>query len=110
MRRWLAHAMMICWRKLMNSREKTPVLIPIGDVELRLDMIARALGIPAATLEKLASGEWVAVPKPDDWDIGTVRPPFGVMLLLYKSDEKLTFAGDALNDAIYPLHRSPRHD
>lgn len=37
--------------------------IPIGDVELRLDMIARALGIPAATLEKLRSGEWVAVPK-----------------------------------------------
>lgn len=37
--------------------------IPIGDVELRLDMIARALGIPAATLDKLASGEWVAVPR-----------------------------------------------
>ena len=44
--------------------------IPIGDVELRLDMIARALGIPAATLDKLASGEWVAVPReasPDLW-------------------------------------------
>ncbi len=39
--------------------------IPIGDVEFRLDMIARALGIPAATLDKLASGEWVAVPVDD---------------------------------------------
>jgi len=37
--------------------------IPIGDVELPLPLIARALGIPAATLERLASGEWVAVPK-----------------------------------------------
>ena len=36
--------------------------IPIGDVEFRLDMIARALGIPAATLDRLVSGEWVVVP------------------------------------------------
>lgn len=39
--------------------------VTIGDVEFRIDMIARALGIPAATLEKLAAGEWVAVPKPN---------------------------------------------
>jgi hypothetical protein len=47
----------------VTSSPKMTRLIPIGDVELRLDMIARALGIPAATLDKLASGEWVAVPR-----------------------------------------------
>lgn len=40
----------------------TDHLISIGDVELRLDMIARGLGIPAETLKKLAAGELVAVP------------------------------------------------
>lgn len=37
--------------------------ITIGDLSLRLSLVADALGIPAATLERLASGEWVAVPK-----------------------------------------------
>ena len=49
--------------------------IPIGDVELRLDMIARALGSPAATLERLVSGEWVAVPMPNHTSIPPEQDP-----------------------------------
>lgn len=37
--------------------------IPIGNVEFRLDMIARALGIPASTLASLRAGTHVVVPR-----------------------------------------------
>jgi len=48
---------------MSDAKHQAARYIPIGDVELPLPLIARALGIPAATLDKLASGELVAVPR-----------------------------------------------
>lgn len=59
----------------MSDQQEAIRLIPIGAVELRLDMIANALGIPAATLDKLASGELVAVPLPNHTSIPAEQDP-----------------------------------
>ena len=44
--------------------------VSVGHVQMRLGYIAHCLGIPAATLSALRSGEMVAVPRETGMDFG----------------------------------------